>query len=199
MKKREAEVLTIPKIEIGTVRIKVRGTTPLIVNNFSEKSKQQMLDKQMKKANTGREVKDPQDQYERSLYKFSDGIRTGFPAVGFKAAMVRASTHLGMKMINMQCLIHVMADEGDLVEIKGEYHIREDIVRVANGAPDVRFRAEYSAGWKAELVINYLLNNISPEQIAQLVVMAGFTCGIGEWRPGRAKTGNFGLFELNYD
>ena len=82
------ETIEIPKMEIEVVKFRVRGITPLIVSRFSEKAKQMMLEKQMKKAGKGREAKNPVEQYENSLYKFSDGKRTGFPAVGFKAAMV---------------------------------------------------------------------------------------------------------------
>ena len=194
--KTKEEVIVIPKIEIEVVTFKVRGITPLIVSKFSEKAKQMMLDKQMKKASTGKEAKDPQKQYEESLYKFSDGKRTGFPAVGFKAAMVRAGKQLGMVMTDLRGRFHVMAEENDLIEIKGEPHIREDMVRLATGVADIRFRGEYSSGWEAEIQIQYFSNAISKEQLAQLIVLAGFSCGIGEWRPEKSNSGSYGLFEL---
>ena len=197
--KKEDVVITIPKIEIETVKFKVRGITPLIVSKFSEKAKQMMLDKQMKKASAGKEAKDPQQQYEGSLYRFADGKRTGFPAVGFKAAMVRAGKQLGMVMTDLRGRFHVMADDGDLIEIKGEPHIREDMVRLATGVADIRFRGEYSPGWEAELEIQYFKNGISKEQLAQLIVLAGFSCGVGEWRPERSNSGSYGLFELIND
>ena len=198
-KKTESEVIAIPKIEIDVVKFKVRGITPLIVSKFSEKAKQMMLDKQMKKASAGKEAKDPQKQYEESLYRFTDGKRTGFPAVGFKAAMVRAGKQLGMVMTDLRGRFHVMAEECDLIEIKGEPHIREDMVRLATGVADIRFRGEYSPGWEAEITIQYFKNAISKEQLAQLVVLAGFSCGIGEWRPERSNSGSYGLFELVND
>jgi len=190
------ETIEIPKMEIEVVKFRVRGITPLIVSRFSEKAKQMMLEKQMKKAGKGREAKNPVEQYENSLYKFSDGKRTGFPAVGFKAAMVRAGKQLGLVMTDLRGRFHVMADEGDLVEIKGTPHMREDMVRIGNGVADVRFRGEYDAGWEAELTIQYFKNAISKEQLAQLLSVAGFSCGIGEWRPEKSNSGSYGLFEL---
>ena len=190
------ETIEIPKMEIEVVKFRVRGITPLIVSRFSEKAKQMMLDKQMKKAGKGREAKNPVEQYENSLYKFADGKRTGFPAVGFKAAMVRAGKQLGLVMTDLRGRFHVMADEGDLVEIKGTPHMREDMVRIGNGVADVRFRGEYDAGWEAELTIQYFKNAISKEQLAQLLSVAGFSCGIGEWRPEKSNSGSYGLFEL---
>jgi hypothetical protein len=195
-KKQTETTIEIPKVEIAMVKFRVRGITPLIVSRFSEKAKQMMLEKQMKKASAGKEAKNPVEQYENSLYKFSDGKRTGFPAVGFKAAMVRGGKQLGLKMTDLRGRFHVMADEGDLVEIHGEPHMREDMVRLANGVADVRFRGEYNVGWEAELTIQYFKDAISAEQLAQLLSIAGFSCGIGEWRPEKSNTGSYGLFEL---
>ena len=195
-KKQTETTIEIPKVEIATVKFRVRGITPLIVSRFSEKAKQMMLEKQMKKASAGKEAKNPEEQYENSLYKFADGKRTGFPAVGFKAAMVRGGKQLGFTMTDLRGRFHVMADEGDLVEIHGEPHPREDMVRLATGVADIRFRGEYYAGWEAELTIQYFKNAISAEQLAQLISIAGFSCGIGEWRPEKSNSGSFGLFEL---
>ena len=195
-KKQKTETIEIPKVEIAMVKFRVRGITPLIVSRFSEKAKQMMLEKQMMKASAGKEAKNPVEQYENSLYKFADGKRTGFPAVGFKSAMVRGGQQLGLKMTILRGQFHVMADEGDLVEIHGEPHMREDMVRLANGVADVRFRGEYHAGWEAELTIQYFKNAISKEQLAQLLSVAGFSCGIGEWRPEKSNSGSYGLFEL---
>lgn len=195
-KKQTETTIEIPKVEIAMVKFRVRGITPLIVSRFSEKAKQMMLEKQMKKASAGKEAKNPEEQYENSLYKFADGKRTGFPAVGFKAAMVRGGKQLGFTMTDLRGRFHVMADEGDLVEIHGEPHMREDMVRLATGVADIRFRGEYYAGWEAELTIQYFKNAISAEQLAQLLSIAGFSCGIGEWRPEKSNSGSFGLFEL---
>ena len=195
-KKQTETTIEIQKVEIAMVKFRVRGITPLIVSRFSEKAKQMMLEKQMKKASAGKEAKNPVEQYENSLYKFADGKRTGFPAVGFKAAMVRGGKQLGLTMTDLRGRFHVMADEGDLVEIHGEPHPREDMVRLATGVADIRFRGEYYAGWEAELTIQYFKNAISAEQLAQLLSIAGFSCGIGEWRPEKSNSGSFGLFEL---
>lgn len=195
-KKQTETTIEIPKVEIAMVKFRVRGIAPLIVSRFSEKAKQMMLEKQMKKASAGKEAKNPVEQYENSLYKFADGKRTGFPAVGFKAAMVRGGKQLGLTMTDLRGRFHVMADEGDLVEIHGEPHMREDMVRLATGVADIRFRGEYYAGWEAELTIQYFKNAISAEQLAQLLSIAGFSCGIGEWRPEKSNSGSFGLFEL---
>jgi len=192
--KKEVSV-TLPEINVQKAVFKIKGVTPLIVNKFSEKAKKQMLDKQTKKASKGREAKVPKEQYLGSLYMFKNGKKTGFPAVGLKAAMVRASKQLNMAMTDTRGMFHVLADEGDLIEIKGKHQMREDMVRVANGAADIRFRGEYPE-WQMDVTISYNSTVVSYEQLASILQQAGFSCGLGEWRPEKSNSGSYGLFEL---
>lgn len=194
----QSSEITLPEMNLQQVQFTVKGIAPLIVNKFSEKAKAMMLSKQMKEASKGKEAKDPKKQYEESLYKFPDGKRTGFPAVGFKAAMTRAGKLLGLPMTDTRGKFHVLADDDvcGLVEIKGKYKMRDDMVRLATGVADVRFRAEYQVGWTAAVTILYNATWISKEQLAQILNTAGFSCGIGEWRPEKSNSGSFGLFKV---
>jgi hypothetical protein len=184
-----ANEVTIQGIEIKRVDIKVNGTAPLIVHKWSEKAKKEMLDKQMKKAKAGRETKNPQNDYEESLYKTDDG-KYGFPAVAFKAAMVGAGAYCEFKKTYLRGAFHINCE---MVEINGEPTMREDMVRVGMGTADIRYRGEFKQ-WSATLPITYNARAISVEQILNLIMIAGFAIGIGEWRPER--DGNYGRFEI---
>ena len=83
-KKSDAPI-EIKPINIQTAIINVEGVTPLICNNWSEKAKRMMLEKQMGAAKTKRPLKDPQEDYISSLY-LTPGGKPGFPAAAFKAA-----------------------------------------------------------------------------------------------------------------
>jgi hypothetical protein len=183
----ELVTLHAPKILHSELRIK--GTSALICHRWSEKAKKEMLDKQMKKATKGREAKDPQRDYEDSLYKLPDG-KFGFPSIAFKAAIVRAGTYSEMKMTYLRGAFHIV---GEMVEIEGTPRMREDMVRVGMGTADIRYRGEFPE-WQAVLHIAYNAASISLEQIANLLMVAGFAVGVGEWRP--EKDGQFGTFEV---
>lgn len=71
--------------------------------------------------------------------------------------------------------------------------MREDIVRLTRGTPDVRYRAEFKE-WKAVLKVRYNEGAISHEQLINLFNLAGFCSGIGDWRP--EKSGMNGMFEV---
>jgi hypothetical protein len=174
--------------EIIHIEIPIRGTAPLICHRWSEKAKKEILDKHMKKASKGRDAKDPERDYQESLYKLP-GDKFGFPSIAFKAAMVRAGTYADMKMTFLRGAFHL---NSEFVEIQGVPRMREDMVRVSMTV-DIRYRGEFPE-WQAILPISYNAKAISLEQIFNLVMIAGFAVGVGEWRPER--DGQFGTFEL---
>lgn len=166
------------------------GTSALITHKWSEKAKKAMLDKQMKKAAAPKEAKDPEKDYRDSLYILPDGTGYGFPSVGFKAAMVRAGTYLDFKMTFLRGAFHI---PGEFVTIIGEPRPREDMVRIAGGTADIRYRGEFPE-WSALLPLDINTSVISLEQVANLAYNAGFSVGVGEWRP--EKNGQFGTWRL---
>lgn len=181
--------LEIPALEIRDLHIGIVSNSSLIVHRFDEKSKQQMLDKQMKKATGGKKAKDPQACFESSLYHHPDG-GYGFPSIGFKAAAVRAGKLCGMKMTDARQMFHI---DGEYVRILGEPTMRDDVVRLSGGVSDIRFRGEFE-DWAALITVKYRADIITPEQIANLFSHAGFSVGIGEWRP--EKNGRYGMFRM---
>lgn len=199
-KKKETEktiTIELPKLNVRTLKCRIVGDTPLIMNKWSEKAKKEMLDKQMKKAGAGkREAKDPEQQFEDATYYISNGKKPkfGFPAIAFKMAAVNACRNLdGIPMTLARQVFHVNADHGDLVEIKGERRMREDMVKLQGKIADLRYRPEF-VDWSTDLSIRYDANMFSEAQIINLFNTAGFACGIGEWRPNRS--GNFGMFHI---
>lgn len=197
-----SETVTITSIEPKIVEIEIVGTSPLIVHNWNEKARKQMLDKQMKKATRGREAKDPEADYKSSLYVSTEGW-TGIPACGVKACLVNAcratdvAMTLGKRMIFIRSQGRT-ANGQDLVRIYGEHEMHEAMVRIDNGgSTDIRFRAIYRQ-WSAKLEIEFLGGMISAEQVANLVELAGFIEGLCEWRPGAPKnnSGSMGRFQI---
>lgn len=182
-------VIQLERPDIRVVEFHIVGTASLIVHKWSEKAKKEMLDKQMKKAKTGREVRDPERDFRDSLYVLEEH-KYGFPSIAFKAAMVRAGTYAEMKMTYLRGAFHI---NGEFVEIQGKPVIREDMVRVGMGTADFRYRGEFK-NWKAILQITYNAKAISVEQLSNLIMVAGFSVGVGEWRP--EKDGQHGTFAL---
>lgn len=181
-------------------QFKVKGISPLISHKWSEKAKKEMLDKQMKKALTTRQAKNPQAEFESSLYLLSNGKHPkgpyGFPAVAFKAAAVRAAKQLdGMNMTDARGLFYIEPDDGELVQIHTPEppEMREDMVRLNGKSADIRYRGSF-VNWSVTLNVRYNADVVSQEQLLNLFELAGFSCGVGEWR--MEKGGTFGTFTL---
>src|ERR1022692_2347706 len=85
--------IEIKRIGRAMAEVHLIGTAPLIINRFSEKARQQMLDKQQGKTSI-KEPKDPEKLFQAARYVMEDG-RDGVPAVSFKAAIVGAARHFG--------------------------------------------------------------------------------------------------------
>jgi len=189
----KAQILVeLPEFDIRTITVHIVGDAPLICHRFDDKMKKQMLDKQMGKATAGKAVKSPEDDFRASLYAMPGG-KYGFPAIAFKNAAVTACTSLGKAITKMTArqAFHVV---GDLIEIKGTPTPREDMVRVGpSKSADIRYRGEFQE-WSCSLTIRYNARVLTADQIANLINIAGFAVGVGEWRP--EKNGQFGLFHV---
>lgn len=206
--KKENVVIELQPINLGEATITIVGDTPLIVNNFDEKTKRQMLEAQMKKATKGREPKNPVEDFMRSLHWITEmpevfteeafdkalmnGAKFGFPAVGIKASIVSSAYRgkLTKDKVSVNGSFHII---GELIEIKGTPTMREDMVRVANGMPDIRYRGEFK-NWEMTFTIRYNQNVYSLEQIINFINLGGFACGIGEFRT--EKGGMYGSYHV---
>jgi len=192
----------IPRVNLQTATITLAGDSALICHKWSEKAKAEMLGKQMGKAKTAKEHKDPWADFCQSLYWLTQmpahptetdvaKASFGFPVVAFKAAAVDACSHIdGVTKVEARGAFHI---NGEFVELKGQPTLREDMVRIGMGTADIRHRGEFKQ-WKASLVIRFNANVLSLEQIVNLFATAGFAIGVGEWRP--QKDGSYGMFHV---
>jgi hypothetical protein len=185
--------------------VPIVGTAPLIVHNFSEKSKRQMLEAQQGKKSP-KLIRDPQAEYEAAFYRIAneDGPdKYGFPVTAFKAATIGAARFYG-KGVSMTSLRQFLffhgtltkADPQQLVEIHGEPEMREDIVRLGgmSRSADLRYRPQFIE-WRADLKVTYVTSSLSESSVLSLIDAGGLGIGVGEWRP--EKRGEFGTFEID--
>jgi len=192
-----AKEAMLKPLDIKNAVFNIRGTSPLIMNRFDEKAKQEMLEKQQKKTKKPKEARDPEAEFKRSLYVLPDG-RTAFPADSLKLAMLRGAKMLGMVMTDARSSFFVKGvyserDGRELIPVNGNVQSREDVVKIGMGTSMLRYRGQV-VDWSMEVSIRYNASMVSEEQLLNMLNAAGFGCGIGEWRPER--DGCFGTFEV---
>lgn len=187
----EEVIIELPRLNLKEMEVRLIGDSPLICHAWSAKAKREMLDKQMKKAKQAREAKDPEKDFKESLYEHPEG-GYGFPAVAFKAAAVDACSHIAsLTKVAARGSFHII---GDMVKIEGTPTPREDMVKIAMGTADIRYRGEFRT-WSCAFSLRYNANMLEPAQILNLFNTAGFAVGVGEWRPQR--DGSFGMFHVS--
>ena len=179
----QVEVSIVP-LNIMEVIFEIEGETELIMNRFPEKAQKQIEDKQGGKAKRKHDIREPEAEYKASIHHFDDG-RTGFPASGFKKAIVNACRHfdnITMTLAKQSFRVSpVPPDKGELCEVVGDHYMRTDHVRLSNGNLDLRYRAGFPE-WLVKFRIVFNSNSMSLELLTNLVITAGQFCGIGEWR-----------------
>lgn len=198
----EAAAIQIDRIDAETLSVPIIGTAPLIVHNWSEKAKRQMLDAQQGRKKV-KEIRDPQADYLSSFYRIDNENgedEYGFPVLAFKAATIGGARFydksVTMTMLR-QCLffkgITTKADPAQLVPVTGEPRMREDVVRIGQGT-DLRYRGEFIE-WSANLTITYIRSVLSRNSLLSLIDAGGMGVGVGEWRPQRS--GEYGTYQID--
>lgn len=197
--------IQIDKVAVETLLVPLTGTAPLIVHNFSDKSKRMMLEAQQGKKAV-KQPRDPQSEYDAAFYRIAreddvDGY--GFPVTAFKAATVGAGRFYGksVKMTELRQFIFMRgvltkADPQQLFEITGEPHMREDIVRLGGmgRSADLRYRPEFTQ-WSTVLTVTYVTSSLAKSSVLSLIDAGGLGIGVGEWRP--EKRGEFGTYQID--
>jgi len=97
-------------LKIRGVSITIKGTSPLIVHAFSEKTRRQIEEKQQGKSKSSRhDIRKPEEEYEAAKHISPLGWE-GFPAAGFKAALIRGAKQVGLVMKDIQTSLFIKAD-----------------------------------------------------------------------------------------
>jgi hypothetical protein len=203
----KTEEFVIPAPNFRQMKVRITGTAPLIFHKWDEKAIKMILDKQMKKASKGREVRDPEAEYINSFY-YDANDNVALPARNLKQAIVGSARFLtGLPMTILRGTIFTKGDKDDFIPIqvngklvskkmvvqrKDEW-MRQDMVTVGMGSADVRFRGQLPE-WTMDVLIEYDADQLSAEQVLNLMQRAGFSQGLGEWRP--EKNGANGTFTV---
>lgn len=183
----------IPKPNIKTVQFVVKGTRPLIYHKWQEKAKKQIRDKQQKKVKS-KDIRDSEQEYLDSFYYDASG-NIAFPAINIKNSMVGATRFIDdIPMTVVRGAIFVRGDVDGMIPVRYKEKIkREDMVRVMRGGADLRYRGQLN-DWEMTIQVEFNANVFSADMVTNLLLTAGFSQGLGEWRP--EKNGDYGTFEI---
>lgn len=186
------------------------GDTPLITHAWSEKARREMLQKQVKATKSGKEARDPQQDFASSLYEMGDGAY-GFPAMGIKNCVL-SSAHkdkgiartavmgglwIDADMVRTRPALAGAVCDMPLIRIWGTApEMREDMVKIGSGlnkVANLAYRAQFTV-WAMRISGKFNATTLTPEALAFLIQESGMSSGLGEWR--NERKGMFGAFHL---
>ena len=207
------QLISIKAFDIREAQFLIVGTAPLVIHNFSQKSRLKMRDTmeqdQTAKKKKVREARGYAQEFNDAKH-FSGAGWEGFAAPGLRRALIDACRTAGMVMTQAKMTVFVHADGFDkidgmpLVRIFGAARHVEHMVRLESGVADLRVRPMYDE-WYAVARLQYDAGQIAVEDVANLLARAGAQVGLGEGRPfsrirrawvgehsglGRMRTGN---------
>lgn len=195
------QVIVIPQIRRQTVVFHIIGQSPLILNRMSRKAWGELLAPRGRKTSADKQATlkhDPLTEFRDSANVFSSEeapVLLAIMSSAFKGAMGTAALDLpgSVKKTQIGRLVYV---ENDLCPIYGIPKVFMAITRSADMAhtPDVRTRAIVPR-WAARVEVTFVSPNLTQQAIANLLVAAGTTCGVGDWRPEKGK-GAYGRFTV---
>ena len=186
--------IIVPKLNLGIIKIQIKGKTPLLMDRFPEEVRAQILDKQIGLTKGKKQMRDMDWEFENAFHKLPND-KVGFPAQGFKSAMIESTSFVGSRDFSKKLLkgIQIMNSAGnDLIEIK---HKKLSKLKHYPKAGNTKI-SPMLEDWECELVIQYDQNNLSPQDLVSLLNYAGFYYGIGIWSPRAKCGGKYGMYEV---
>jgi hypothetical protein len=188
-------VVKIPTANIQQMWLVLQGVGEgLLVQRFSESKMGDMEKKSLGEAKTSRPHRVYEQEFQEARY-----IRNGkdvFPSAAIKRAVVEGCSFVdGVYKTTARGAFFIL---GEYVEIESPKppEIHKAIVYIGRGSKkiaQVRIRPLYR-NWQMRVPIRYDANILSADQLVFLFVQAGFSVGLGDWRP--QCNGSFGMFEV---
>lgn len=183
------KTINVDPPNLKSIVVTIKGVTPLLTDN-GEAAVEKLVEQQRGPKQKGPKVaRDAEADFKASRYFMADG-KDGFPGRGVKRSLKDAAIRNGAG-IGTQVSAQIQID-AELIEIDSKEPIMAThYVRHGGRVADLAYRAQFTA-WKMNIPTTYNAGVIALEQVISLFQLAGFSIGIGAWRP--EKNGTFGRF-----
>jgi hypothetical protein len=196
------EPQTQRSIESVSLVLRNKPGSMLVVHAFAEKAKQEIRDKQAKKAKQAKAERKPEDEFLAARYVDAHGAEC-VPITAIKKAIVSAATafdDLTKVALRQAVFVDCAAHPGSpLVPIErpdgspAKAIMREDAVTIGVNTRGLAYRPQYDE-WQLRVTVEFNARLVSLEQLLALVDHAGWGVGICEGRPERSSALGWGRF-----
>lgn len=197
-------ILPINMVEIG---LKIEGLSPLVMNAFPQKAKNQLMaqmstPQSKRKARSERQPRDFHADFVNAHHYLVEDGSVGIPSNGFRACSIEACRMAGVMMTRAKQGLFIKADGWDKVDGQGLVRLESDeppeetIMHVRNktgrtSVVDLRARPMWRT-WRAVVHVHFDADWISAEQVINLFNRGGTQVGLCEGRPGSPNSYGMG-------
>jgi hypothetical protein len=194
------EIVEILQLRQVTSSAYLLGSTPLLMNRMTKKTREHLIWPERKKNRAALEASqkhNPPEEFRDSVYRCEDPNAptvVHFPSNAFKKAMAQAAIDIpGAAKAQIGRLVSVKTPT---VHIYGVPMLHMGVVKQAGivRAPDVRTRAIFPQ-WACKVDIKYIGQILRESDVVNLLGAAGMVVGIGDGRTEKG-TFDFGQWEL---
>lgn len=194
-KKKEKVEKKVPVAQMRIVKatFPIVGKTPLLSDKMPLATLKAIQEKQTGQTKSNKkQLRDIDLEIDSAIHYLPDGD-VGFPAAGFKAGMIEATSFVGDKMFSKKLLkgLQITNAIDGLVQIKFK---KQDVLK-HNVGSNTKHTPQFH-NWTCNLEIEYDENNVSAQDIAAVINYAGFYSGVGIWSPRCKSGGSYGMYEL---
>lgn len=189
------QIVNFKPLKISSIKVKIVGDSPYM----PEPMDMAVLEKYNKIKSKQSYDKDDLSEEDKVKAKFyyTENEKYGMPSRAIYNSMIRGSSYLfDIKQGGMRNIKEGVTMQGDILELKyKKLKVLTHWGRTSGmkGSPRKIMRNAFY-DWSVTLTISYNENNLSAEQIINVLNWAGFHIGVGGFR--KEKTGNFGAFHV---
>lgn len=209
---KKGEKIKIKPFKKEAMLVTIKGDCDLILNKMTDEAIEDIKSTQTK---TAKGTKEPINMWQRLVgglhwmdgketdyteegyYRALENNRVGYDASGIKKGICDAAVRvLGeSKSTIINANIQVIPEKQNLVPVEfKETEIDESVITNWKGNAFLTYRTIFR-DWSCSFVIEYLPDNISRDQVIELLQAMGFAGGIGAHRVG-LKGGTNGKFHV---
>jgi len=187
--------INLKPIQTEVLKLTIKGKTPYMPEPASSEVAERY--NKLKSHQTYKKDDIPEEEKVKAKYYYTEDGKKGIPSRAIFQAMVRASSYLiekkdgGMRIVREGVLIKDEILPLKYSKEKVETHMGKN--SGINRSPRKIMRNAFY-DWSVDVEIEYNKEQLSAEQIVNILNWAGFHIGVGAFR--KEKTGNFGLFEV---
>jgi|GEM_PF-546212 len=191
-KPRDETAVIIKPPRMMTAIIPIVGTAPLVLNAFSQKAIDTIIETQragsQSRKGRKREPKDFEAAYQGAMHRSREGWY-GIPCSAFRNAAISACRVSGFRMTLAKLSCFILPDGFDAVTgqpltkiTKGEPVRNIMPARPKLGGVDIRARPLWEEGWEMNVHVQWDLDQFSADDVLNLFWRVGMQVGIGEGR-----------------